>query len=74
MRYHADGLTGLADRRRPGRRSRLTEAPRCEGAKWGEDGPARKIDGGGAGAGPTCVTAAPPNSMFDGPSAASASG
>ena len=44
-RYNADGLTGLADRPRPGRESRLTEAQRCEVAKWVEDGPDRKTDG-----------------------------
>ena len=29
-RYNAEGLTGLADRPRPGRQPRLTEAQRCE--------------------------------------------
>jgi len=38
IRYNADGLTGLADRPRPGRQPRLTEAQRCEVAKWVEDG------------------------------------
>ena len=33
-RYNADGLTGLADRPRPGRQPRLTEAQRCEVAEW----------------------------------------
>jgi transposase len=33
IRSNADGLTGLADRPRPGRQPRLTEAPRCEVAK-----------------------------------------
>ena len=45
IRYNADGLTGLADRPRPGRRPRLTEAQRGEVAKWVEDGPDRKTDG-----------------------------
>jgi transposase len=45
IRYNADGLTGLADRPRPGRQPRLTEAQRCEVAKWVEDGPDRKTDG-----------------------------
>src|ERR1700738_1756679 len=38
-RYNADGLTGLADRPRPGRQPRLTEAQRCEVAEWVESGP-----------------------------------
>jgi transposase len=45
IRSNADGLTGLADRPRPGRQPRLTEAQRCEVAKWVEDGPDRKTDG-----------------------------
>jgi hypothetical protein len=42
-------------------------------AKWVEDGPDLKTDGVGAGAVLTGVTASPPNSMFTGMSAASAS-
>ena len=45
IRSNADGPTGLADRPRPGRQPRLTEAQRCEVAKWVEDGPDRKTDG-----------------------------
>src|ERR1700731_5035460 len=44
-RYNADGLTGLADRPRPGRQPRLTEAQRCEVAAWVESGPNLKTDG-----------------------------
>lgn len=44
-RYNADGLTGLADRPRPGRQPRLAEAQRSEVAKWVEDGPDLKTDG-----------------------------
>ena len=44
-RYNADGLTGLADRPRPGRQPRLTEAQRCEVAEWVESGPDIKTDG-----------------------------
>src|ERR1700726_1196530 len=44
-RYNADGLTGLADRPRPGRQPRLTEAQRWEGAAWVESGPNLKTDG-----------------------------
>ncbi len=33
-RYNADGLTGLADRPRPGRQPRLTETQRGEVAEW----------------------------------------
>jgi transposase len=44
-RYNADGLTGLADRPRPGRQPRLTEAQRCEVAEWVESGPNLKTDG-----------------------------
>src|ERR1700737_4260665 len=44
-RYNADGLTGLADRPRPGRQPRLTEAQRCEVAEWVESGPDLKTDG-----------------------------
>ena len=44
-RYNADGLAGLADRPRPGRQPRLTEAQRSEVAKWVEDGPDLKTDG-----------------------------
>ncbi len=73
IRSNADGLTGLADWPRPGRRPRLAEAQRSEVAKWVEDGPDRKTDGVGAGPAPTCVTPSPPNSMLTGMSAASAS-
>ena len=45
IRYNADGLAGLADRPRPGRRPRLAEAQRSEVAKWVEDGPDLKTDG-----------------------------
>ena len=45
IRYNADGLTGLADRPRPGRQPRLTEAQRCEVAEWVESGPNLKTDG-----------------------------
>jgi transposase len=45
IRSNADGPTGLADRPRPGRQPRLTEAQRCEVAKGVEDGPDRKTDG-----------------------------
>jgi transposase len=45
IRSNADGLTGLADRPRPGRQPRLTEAPRCEVAAWVESGPNLKTDG-----------------------------
>jgi transposase len=45
IRSNADGLTGLADRPRPGRRPRLAEAQLSEVAKWVEDGPDRKTDG-----------------------------
>jgi transposase len=44
-RYNADGLAGLADRPRPGRQPRLTEAQQIEVAKWVEDGPDLKTDG-----------------------------
>jgi transposase len=44
IRYNADGLAGLADRPRPGRQPRLTEAQRCEVAEWVESGPL-KTDG-----------------------------
>jgi transposase len=44
-RYNADGLTGLADRPRPGGQPRLTEAQRCEAAAWVESGPNLKTDG-----------------------------
>src|SRR5580704_15386377 len=44
-RYNAEGLTGLADRPRPGRQPRLTEAQRCEVAEWVESGPNLKTDG-----------------------------
>jgi transposase len=44
-RYNADGLTGLADRPRPGRQPRLTEAQRGEVAEWVESGPNLKTDG-----------------------------
>jgi transposase len=46
-RYNADGLTGLADRPRPGRQPRLTEAQRGEVAEWVESGPNLKTDGVG---------------------------
>jgi transposase len=46
-RYNADGLAGLADRPRPGRRPRLAEAQRSEVAAWVEDGPDLKTDGVG---------------------------
>src|SRR6195256_6721587 len=36
IRYNADGLAGLADRPRPGRQPRLSEAQRSEVAKWVE--------------------------------------
>ncbi len=45
IRYNADGLAGLADRPRPGRRPRLAEAQRSEVAKRVEDGPDLKTDG-----------------------------
>ncbi|MGH6840385.1 MAG: helix-turn-helix domain-containing protein, partial [Methylocella sp.] len=45
IRYTADGLAGLVDRPRPGRRPRLAEAQLREVAKWLEDGPDRKTDG-----------------------------
>jgi transposase len=45
IRYNADGLAGLADRPRPGRRPRLAEAQLREVAKWVEDGPDLKTDG-----------------------------
>src|SRR3982074_2523925 len=45
-RYNADGLAGLADRPRPGRQPRLAEAQLSEVAKWVEDGPDPKTDGG----------------------------
>ena len=45
IRYNADGLAGLADRPRPGRQPRLTEAQRCEVAEWVESGPNLKTDG-----------------------------
>jgi transposase len=45
IRYNADGLAGLADRPRPGRQPRLTEAQRSEVAQWVEDGPDLKTDG-----------------------------
>ena len=45
IRYNADGLAGLADRPRPGRRPRLAEAQRSEVAKWVENGPDLKTDG-----------------------------
>jgi transposase len=45
IRYNADGLAGLADRPRPGRRPRLAEAQLSEVAKWVEDGPNLKTDG-----------------------------
>ncbi len=45
IRYNADGLTGLADRPRHGRRPRLTEAQRDEVAAWVENGPDLKTDG-----------------------------
>jgi transposase len=45
IRYNADGLAGLADRPRPGRRPRLAEAQLSEVAKWVEDGPDRKTEG-----------------------------
>jgi transposase len=45
IRSNADGPTGLADRPRPGRQPRRTEAQRCEVAKGVEDGPDRKTDG-----------------------------
>src|SRR5580704_12546438 len=41
----AMGLDGLADRPRPGRQPRLTEAQRCEVAEWVESGPDLKTDG-----------------------------
>jgi transposase len=44
-RYNADGLAGLADRPRPGRRPRLAEAQRSEVAKWVEHGPDLATDG-----------------------------
>ena len=44
-RYNADGLAGLADRPRPGRRPRLAEGQLSEVAKWVEDGPDLKTDG-----------------------------
>ena len=44
-RYNTDGLAGLADRPRPGRRPRLTEAQRSEVAKWVENGADLATDG-----------------------------
>jgi len=44
-RYNAEGLTGLADRPRPGRQPRLNEAQRCEVAAGVASGPDRKTDG-----------------------------
>jgi transposase len=44
-RYNADGLTGLADRPRPGCQPRLTETQRGEVAEWVESGPDLKTDG-----------------------------
>jgi hypothetical protein len=73
IRSNADGPTGLADRPRPGRQPRLTEAQRCEVAKGVEDGPDRRPVAWCAGAVPTWVPASPPNSMFNWMSAASAS-
>ena len=48
IRSNADGLAGLADRPRPGRQPRLAEAQRSEVAKWVEDGPEPKTQGGEA--------------------------
>ncbi len=45
IRYNADGLAGLADRPRPGRRPRLAETQLSEVAKWVESGPDLKTDG-----------------------------
>jgi Winged helix-turn helix len=73
IRSNADGLTGLADRPRPGRQPRLTEAPRCEVAKGVKTALTARPMAWCAGAGPTCVPASPPNSMFNCLSAASAS-
>ncbi len=44
-RYNADGLAGLADRPRPGRPPRLTDAQTSEVAKWVEAGPGLERDG-----------------------------
>src|ERR1700730_8223833 len=44
QRYNADGLTGLADRARPGRQPRLTEAQRCEVGEWGGGRPHLKTE------------------------------
>ncbi len=43
-RSNADELIGLADRPRPGREPRLTEAQRCEAAGWVESHPDIKTD------------------------------
>src|SRR3984893_17265391 len=72
-RYNADGLTGLADRPRPGG-SRAS--PRPSGVRWLSGWRAvltSRPTAWCAGAVPTCVTASPPNSMFICMSAASAS-
>ncbi len=73
IRSNADGPTGLADRPRPGRQPRLTEAQRCEVAKGWKTALTARPMAWCAGAVPTWVTASPPNSMFNWMSAASAS-
>jgi len=45
IRYNADGLAGLVDRPRLGRRPRLAEAQRSEVARWVEDGSDLATDG-----------------------------
>jgi transposase len=58
-RYNADGLTGLADRPRPGRQPRLAEAHRSEVAKWVEDGFDRRRMAWCAGAVPRQIRCSP---------------
>src|ERR1700730_8226626 len=55
----------LADRPPPGPQPRLTEAPRCEVAKGVKTALTARPMAWCAGAGPTCVPASPPNSMFN---------
>jgi transposase len=44
-RYNAEGLTGLANRPSPGRRSRLSEDQKAELADWVDAGPDPEHDG-----------------------------
>jgi transposase len=44
-RYNAEGLAGLADRPRPGRKPRLTEAQQRQLAQWVQEGPDLARDG-----------------------------